>query len=101
MFEIFKTDVFENWLMGLQDLRARLAIQARIDRMGLGHLGDCKTVAGELREARIFHGPGYRLYFIRQGHIIIVLLNGGDKSSQKRDIKAAKQLAAAWRRRHD
>ena len=101
MFEIFKSDTFEKWLKGLKDVRARVAIQARIDRIATGNMGDCKKLAGALYEARVFAGPGYRLYFIRQGQVLIVLLSGGDKDSQQRDIKAAQELAAAWRAHHD
>jgi putative addiction module killer protein len=91
----------EKWLTGLKDVRSRVAIQARIDRMATGNLGDIKTLSGALYEARVFVGPGYRLYFIRQGQLLVVLLSGGDKGSQQRDIKAAQQLAAAWRANHD
>jgi putative addiction module killer protein len=100
MFEVFKSATFEKWLTGLSDVWSRVAIQARIDRMATGNLGDVKTLAGSLYEARVFAGPGYRLYFIRQGQVLIVLLSGGDKDSQQRDIKAARQLAAEWRTQH-
>jgi len=76
-------------------LRAR--ILARIERMACGNLGDCK-VLGDVMEARVHAGPGYRIYFIREGDAVIVLLCGGDKSSQQRDITRARKLAERWRR---
>jgi putative addiction module killer protein len=101
VYELFKSARFDEWLTRLRDVRARVVIQARIDRMALGNLGDCKALGGELFEARIAHGPGYRLYFLRRGQTLIVLLSGGDKSTQQRDIEAARQLAAAWRANYD
>ncbi len=95
--EILKSDTFEQWLRSLQDRAARVRIQARIDRLIDGHLGDCKPVGDGVSEMRIFDGPGYRLYFIQQGGTVVVLLCGGDKSSQERDIERAKALAKDWR----
>ena len=97
MFEIIRSATFDAWLAGLRDARARARINARITRMQTGNLGDVKTLGEGLQEARIFHGPGYRLYFIRQGRTVIVLLCGGDKGSQRRDIEKARALAAEWR----
>lgn len=97
MFEIIKTETFDNWLADLRDVRARVRILARIKNMQQGNLGDVAPVGEGVSEARIFYGPGYRLYFIQEGQVLIVLLTGGDKSSQKRDIKQAKKLAAEWR----
>ncbi|MBU0500967.1 MAG: type II toxin-antitoxin system RelE/ParE family toxin [Gammaproteobacteria bacterium] len=97
MFEIIKTHVFDVWLTNLRDFRARARIQARIDRMALGNLGDVKPVGGGVSEARIYYGPSYRLYFIQDGMTVIVLLSGGDKDSQEPDIAEAKRLAQFWR----
>lgn len=72
---------------------------ARIDRMADGNPGDVKSVGDGVFEIRIDHGPGYRVYFIQEGDILVVLLSGGDKDSQARDIKAAKRLAATWKDR--
>ena len=88
------------WLEGLRDDRARKRIAQRFERVGHGLLGDVKGVGGGVSELRIDHGPGYRVYFARRGDIVIVLLNGGDKSSQQRDILKAKTLWAEWERDH-
>lgn len=101
MYEIIKSHVFDAWLTDLRDLRAQARIQARIDRMALGNLGDVNPVGGGVSEARIFYGPGYRLYFIQEGRTVIVLLSGGDKDSQARDIAEAKRLAQLWRQENE
>ena len=101
MFEIIKSVAFDAWLSGLRDVRAKARINARITRMQTGNLGDVKTLGDGLHEARIFYGPGYRLYFIQQGQALIVLLSGGDKGSQRRDIEKARGLAAEWRAGND
>ncbi len=93
MIEVRQTTVFAAWFATLRDIRARARIQVRIDRLSLGQFGDVKPVGGGVSEARIDYGPGYRLYFIRRGSSLIVLLCGGDKSSQDRDIKAAQAMA--------
>lgn len=82
-------DVFEHWLDGVRDLRAQAAILARLDRLELGALGDVKPVGGGVSELRIDVGAGYRVYFARRGKMILLLLCGGDKSSQGADIKRA------------
>lgn len=97
MFEVLKTETFDNWLQGLRDRRAVARINARLRNVSLGNLGDVAPVGDGVSEMRIFYGPGYRLYFIQEGSALIVLLCGGDKSSQKRDIKQARQLAEDWR----
>ena len=94
MVEVRQTEAFSKWLRGLRDLHARARIQARIDRLELGNFGDAKPVGHGVSELRIDHGPGYRVYFIRRGTELIVLLAGGDKSSQSKDIIKALKLAA-------
>lgn len=94
MIEVRQTEAFSKWLMGLRDLRARARIQARIDRLESGNMGDVKLVGEGVSEMRIDYGPGYRVYFIQRGTELIILLAGGDKSSQSRDIRKALGLAA-------
>lgn len=93
MFEVRKTDVFAGWLDSLDDTRARARVQARIERLAGGNPGDVKPVGGGVSELRIDYGPGYRVYFTRAGREIVVLLAGGDKSTQDADIKLAIRLA--------
>ena len=93
MIEIRKTRVFALWLDALSDLRARARIQARIERLAMGNAGDVKPVGEGVSELRIDYGPGYRVYFKKRGRALIVLLAGGDKNSQPRDIKTALRLA--------
>ncbi len=83
---------FQVWLLGLRDIRARALIRARLNRVQLGNYGDCKSVGGGIYELRVAYGPGYRVYFGIEGELVVVLLCGGDKSSQKRDILKAKLL---------
>ncbi len=97
MHEIFKTARFDTWLRKLRDRHA----VARIDRLAVGNPGDVKPVGSGISEMRIDYGPGYRVYFMRQGTVIIVLLCGGDKTTQQIDIQEAKKLAAAWERQND
>lgn len=97
MAEIFKSSHFDGWLRGLRDVRAVARIQVRIDRLALGNPGDVKPVDAGISEMRIDYGPGYRVYFMRRGPVVIVLLCGGDKSSQQQDIEDAKALAAEWK----
>ena len=94
MIEVRKTAIFAEWMAGLRDIRARAKIAARIDRMALGNPGDVEPVGEGVSELRIHHGPGYRVYFSRRHLTLIVLLCGGDKSTQAKDIKAAKALTA-------
>jgi len=93
MIEVRETAVFTDWLAGLRDRAAHVRIVTRIRRMELGNAGDVKAVGDGISEVRITYGPGYRLYFVRRGQKIVILLCGGDKSSQSRDIAAAKRLA--------
>jgi putative addiction module killer protein len=96
MFEIIASKTFTTWLQGLRDQRAVARINARLRRVSTGNLGDVVSVGEGVSEMRIFYGPGYRLYFIRQGVALIVLLCGGDKSTQAHDIEHAKALAQEW-----
>jgi putative addiction module killer protein len=93
MIEIRKTEFFARWLDDLRDLRARARIQVRIERLAAGNPGDVRPVGEGVSELRIDYGPGYRVYFRRHGRELIILLAGGDKSSQTKDIKAALRLA--------
>lgn len=97
MFEIIKSDAFEGWLLGLRDRMARLRIQVRIDRMRDGNMGDVKPARDGVLELRIDHGPGYRVYFIKTGSVVLVLLGGGDKRTQDADIARAVALAKHWK----
>lgn len=97
MLEVRKTTVFARWLLGLRDIRARARIEARIDRLALGNPGDVKPVGGGVSELRIDYGPGYRVYFVRQGDRLIILLCGGDKATQSGDIRSAKAMARELR----
>ena len=97
MIELIKTDLFDRWLAGLRDLQARARIVVRIRRLSLGNPSDVKPVGEGLSELRIDYGPGYRVYFMRRGPLVVLLLCGGDKSSQKRDIALAKTIAAQWK----
>ena len=93
MFEVRQTEAFARWFSKLRDHRAKARIEIRIDRLSLGLAGDVKPVGEGLSELRIDYGPGYRIYFVRQGHTVVVLLASGDKGSQDRDIATALALA--------
>ncbi|MBT1072977.1 type II toxin-antitoxin system RelE/ParE family toxin [Pelotalea chapellei] len=93
MIEIRKTELFAAWLDNLRDIQAKARVLVRIERLASGNAGDVKPVGEGVSEMRIDYGPGYRVYFIRRGSELIILLAGGDKSSQSRDIKAAIRLA--------
>jgi putative addiction module killer protein len=94
MVEVRQTTVFRQWLDDLADQRAASRIAQRIVRLQAGLVGDVKPVGSGVSELRIDYGPGYRVYFVQQGQVLIVLLCGGDKRSQRRDIARAKTLAA-------
>jgi putative addiction module killer protein len=94
MFEVQKTEEFDTWLSDLVDQKAQAKIVSRIERLGLGNPGDVKPVGGGVSEMRVPHGPGYRVYFKQTDKTIVLLLCGGDKSTQQRDIKRAKEIAA-------
>lgn len=93
MIEVTQTETFAEWLGGLRDRRAAARVRDRIVRIAGGLLGDVEPVGEGVSEARIHYGPGYRLYFVRRGEALIVLLCGGDKSTQARDIRRAQELA--------
>lgn len=93
MIDIRKTDYFAKWIDNLQDIRARARIQARIERLAAGNPGDVKVVSEGISEMRIDYGPGYRVYYKRHERSLIILLAGGDKRNQERDIKKALRLA--------
>lgn len=93
MKTVSETATYSAWFSKLRDARAKAKILARLRRVELGNLGDCEPVGEGVSELRIHYGPGYRVYFIQRGHELVVLLAGGDKSSQGKDIDVAKQLA--------
>ena len=93
MKTILTTETFDDWFARLRDKMAQKRIQARIRRAELGNLGECEPVGEGVSEMKIHHGPGYRMYFIQQGVEIVILLAGGDKSTQKQDIKTAIEIA--------
>ena len=93
MIEIRKTDIFVQWLDNLRDFQGRARVQARIERLAAGNPGDVEPVGEGVSELRIHYGPGYRVYFRKRGRELIILLAGGDKSTQVKDIKAALRRA--------
>lgn len=94
MYEVQKTDEFNTWLSALGDQKAVAKIASRIERLGLGNPGDVKPVGEGVSEMRLTYGPGYRVYYRQTGKKIILILCGGDKSTQENDIKRAKEIAA-------
>lgn len=93
MFEVIQTEEFESWVDGLRDRQAQKIVARRLVRIQSGLLGDTKPIGDGVSEARIDYGPGYRLYFVQRQQVVIILLCGGDKSSQTRDISRAKEMA--------
>src|SRR5664279_4918262 len=93
MVEVQQTDVFTEWFAGLRDREARARITVRIRRLSLGNPGDTRPVGGGVSEMRIDYGPGYRVYFVGRGDRVVILLSGGDKRQQDRDIARALELA--------
>jgi len=93
MIEIRKTEIFARWIDSLDDIRARARIQARIERLAAGNPGDVKAAGEGVSELRIDYGPGYRVYYKKHGQKVFILLAGGDKSTQAKDIKTALRLA--------
>ena len=96
MFELKQTETFRKWRTKLRDERAKALIASRLDRLAYGHIGDVGPVGEGISELRIHYGPGYRVYFQRRGNTVLVLLCGGDKGSQTKDIDTAKRLASEW-----
>jgi putative addiction module killer protein len=97
MFEILQSETFKRWHSGLKDRQAILRINARLERVLDGNFGDVKALRAGISELRIDYGPGYRVYFMKQGAVVIVLLAGGNKSSQDNDIERAILLAKDWK----
>jgi putative addiction module killer protein len=93
MLELKQTELFRKWRMKLKDEHARALIASRLDRLAYGHAGDARPVGEGISELRIHHGPGYRVYFHQRGNTMVILLCGGNKSTQTKDIKTAKRLA--------
>ena len=100
MYEVFETAQYQKWLKGLRDNHARIRIGMRIERLELGNFGDHKDF-GDIAELRIDYGPGYRVYYKKQGSEIIILLAGGDKKTQSRDIEAARKIASDLQEKED
>ncbi|MFM2443205.1 MAG: hypothetical protein RJB09_391 [Pseudomonadota bacterium] len=92
MFKLRFTRIFETWLEAFLDKRTRRRIEVRVDRIAQGNFGDFKHVGGSVLEARLHFGPGYRLYFCQEGNTLIVMLAGGDKSSQSADVERAMRI---------
>lgn len=101
MKTILQTPVFQKWISGLRDHRAKTLISTRLSRLANGLFGDARPVGEGISELRIHHGPGYRVYFQQRGNIVLLLLCGGDKNSQDRDISEAKILARACNKNED
>jgi len=97
MLELIKSATFDRWFSTLRDPKAAARVQIRLDRLSMGNLGDVKPVGGGISEMRITYGPGYRVYFIQRGKVIVILLCGGDKSTQSKDILQAKAIASEWK----
>lgn len=98
MYTVNRTEAFDSWLACLADLRARAKILVRVRRAERGHFGDVKLLEDGVSEMRVDSGPGYRVYFAREGRMVYLLLCGGDKSTQAADIKHAKSMWAAIRK---
>jgi putative addiction module killer protein len=98
---VVTTDVYDKWLQRRKrkDPRTGARIQMRVDRLITGNPGDAEAIGGGLSELRIHHGPGYRVYYWQQGDVLLILLCGGDKSSQTRDIEKAHEIAKEWENR--
>ena len=98
MIDVVESAAFKRWIRSLRDRRVIARINARLRHLSLGNMGDVKPVHSGLHEMRVHHGPGYRVYFLREGQTVIVLC-AGDKASQERDIERAGKLAKDWRQR--
>ena len=97
MIQVRRTEFFDEWLARLKDEKAKARVAARIDRLAHGNPGDVKPAGGRVSELRIDYGPGFRVYFTRRGKAVIILLAGGDKGSQEKDIRAANALVTAMK----
>lgn len=98
MVEVVRSGTFDRWFRQLKDRAAVARVLVRINRLAAGNPGDVKPVGQGVSEMRIAYGPGYRIYYLHDGDQVILLLTGGDKSSQDADIRQAHQIAAEWRR---
>ena len=96
VLEVKQTETFRKWRTRLKDDSARALIASRLDRLAYGLMGDVEPVGQGVSELRIHYGPGYRVYFQKRGETLVILLCGGDKSTQAKDIKVAKNLANEW-----
>jgi putative addiction module killer protein len=96
MLELKETTLFRKWRTKLKDERTRALIASRLDRLAYGHAGDVGPVGEGVSELRIHHGPGYRIYFHQRGNAVVILLCGGNKSTQTKDIKTARRLVDEW-----
>jgi putative addiction module killer protein len=96
VLEITKTETYQEWYTALRDREARTRIDVRIRRLAIGNPGKSRNLGGAISEMKIDYGPGYRLYFTRRGPTLILLLCGGDKSSQSNDIETARKLSSDW-----
>ena len=98
MVQVVRTREYVSWVLSLRDDRARAKIALRVDRLSFGNPGDVKPVGGGVSEMRIDYGPGYRVYYGKRGNDVILLLCGGAKDGQSRDIKQAKALFEKWKK---
>lgn len=96
MIEVKVSETFDKWLKGLRDRQGRARIVDRIERLAGGNFGDCKPIGGGLSELRLNFGPGYRIYYRQDADTLVILLCGGDKASQSRDIRKARKIADDW-----
>lgn len=97
MVEIIKSDTFDRWLKRLRDPQAKARVEMRIRRLSLGNPGDVQPVGEGLSEMRVDYGPGYRVYFMQRSSVLVLLLCGGDNSTQQKDIAKAREIAATWK----
>ena len=96
MYEILKSSTFDSWLRGLRDRDAKAKVEVRIRRLSLGNAGQFRSLKDGINELKIDYGPGYRVYYTFKGKTLILLLCGGDKSTQSKDIRPATEIAASW-----
>ena len=97
MVDVIKSDTFDRWLRKLRDPHAKARVEMRIRRLSLGNAGDVQPIGEGLSEMRIDYGPGYRVYFMQKNKVLVILLCGGDKSTQQTDIAKAREIAAQWK----